>query len=84
MPRFGGFRRKSTADSLENAAASGPSFRVLDRAEVSNGKSFDGGVSLAAKTHASHRSTGSDMTMDDNIFADLKSNRYAEPMCNTF
>ncbi|KAK4459357.1 hypothetical protein QBC42DRAFT_307888 [Cladorrhinum samala] len=74
LPQFGGFRRKSTADSLENAAASGPSFRVLDRAEVSTGKSFDGGVSLAAKTHASHRSTGSDMTMDDNIFADLKSN----------
>ncbi|KAK3989205.1 hypothetical protein QBC44DRAFT_242231 [Cladorrhinum sp. PSN332] len=76
MPRFGvGFRRKSTADSLENAASPGPSFRVLDRTEVSGGKSFDGGVSLVNKTHAVHRSLGSDMAVEENMFADLKSSR---------
>ncbi|KAK4165834.1 hypothetical protein QBC43DRAFT_377865 [Cladorrhinum sp. PSN259] len=77
MPRFGAaFRRKSTADSLENAAASGPSFRVLDRTEVTGGKSFDGGVSLANKTHhAVQRSLGSDMAVEENMFADLKSSR---------
>ncbi|KAK4239448.1 hypothetical protein C8A03DRAFT_42928 [Achaetomium macrosporum] len=77
MPRFSvAFgRRKSTADNLENAAVTGPSFRVLERTDVVGSKPFDGGVRLAAMTHALHRSTGSDVTLDDNIFADLKSNR---------
>ncbi|KAK4224609.1 hypothetical protein QBC38DRAFT_14334 [Podospora fimiseda] len=80
MGRFAvGFRRKSTADSLENAAPSGPSFRVLDRTEVSGGKSFDGGVSLANKTHVVHKSLGSDLAVEENMFADLKSSRYVKP-----
>jgi hypothetical protein len=78
MPRFSvAFgRRKSTADNLENAAVTGSSFRVLERTEVVGSKPFDGGVRLAAMTHSLHKSTGSDVTVDDNIFADLKSNRY--------
>lgn len=77
MPRFPTFvKRKSTADSLENVAVTGPSFRVLERTEVSGGKSFDGGVRLTGKPHGAHRSTPSEVTVEDNIFADLKPNRY--------
>lgn len=80
MPRFSvAFtRRKSTADALDNATATGPSFRVLDRSEVVGSKAFDGGVKLATTTttHALHRPTRSDVTVEDNIFADLKPNRY--------
>ncbi|KAK4155367.1 hypothetical protein C8A00DRAFT_13605 [Chaetomidium leptoderma] len=77
MPRFSvAFgRRRSTADNSENAAVTGPSFRVLERTEVVGSKPFDGGVRLAAVTHSLHKSTGSDVTVDDNIFADVKSNR---------
>ena len=82
MPRFSvAFgRRKSTADNLENAAVTGPSFRVLERTEVVGAKPFDGGVRLTTMTHSLHKSTGSDVTVDDNIFADLKPNRYV-PAC---
>jgi hypothetical protein len=75
MPRFSvGFgRRKSTADNLNDAIAE-PSFRVLDRTEVV-GKSFDGGARLSAKTH--HMPTTSvDINVEDNIFAEMKANRY--------
>ncbi|GAB1311200.1 hypothetical protein MFIFM68171_01410 [Madurella fahalii] len=79
MPRFSvAFtRRKSTADAIDNAAATGPSFRVLDRSEVLGSKAFDGGVKLATTTttRALHRPTRSDVTAEDNIFADLKPNR---------
>ncbi|KAK5651744.1 hypothetical protein OQA88_11706 [Cercophora sp. LCS_1] len=78
MPRFSvAFgRRKSTADNLDNASpVAEPSFRVLERSEVSGGKSFDGGVRLATKPHLGHKPAGSDITVEDNIFADLKSNR---------
>ncbi|KAL1836939.1 hypothetical protein VTJ49DRAFT_4452 [Mycothermus thermophilus] len=73
MPRFSvNFgRRKSTADNLENATVA-PSFRVLERSEVVASKQFEGGVKVAA---VSHRSTGSDVSVEDNIFADLKPNR---------
>jgi hypothetical protein len=49
---------------------------VLDRSEVIGAKAFDGGAKLATTTHALHRPTASEVTIDDNIFADLKSNRY--------
>ncbi|KAK4128304.1 hypothetical protein N657DRAFT_13390 [Parathielavia appendiculata] len=75
MPKFPFGRRKSTADNLENATVTGPSFRVLERNEVVGSKPFDGGVRHAAATHAFHKTTGSDLTVEDNIFADLKSNR---------
>lgn len=77
MPRFSvGFgRRRSTADNLENAAVTGPSFRVLERTEVVGAKPFDGGVKLTTMTHSLHKPTRSDVTVDDNIFADLKPNR---------
>ncbi|KAK4105970.1 hypothetical protein N658DRAFT_414129 [Parathielavia hyrcaniae] len=75
MPKFPFGRRKSTADNLENVTVTGPSFRVLERTEVVGSKAFDSGGRHAAPTHSFHRTTGSDLTVEDNIFADLKSNR---------
>jgi len=76
MPRFSvAFgRRKSTADNLDNDVIAEPSFRVLDRSEVAPppGKSFDGGASYAAKTHAYAKHSVSDIRVEDNLFADLK------------
>lgn len=84
MPRFSvAFtRRKSAADTLDNAAVTGSSFRVLDRSEVAGAKTFDGGVKLATTTttRGLHRPTRSDATVDDNIFAGLKPNRYVFSM----
>jgi len=76
MPRFSVpfGRRKSGADNLENVAPAESSFRVLERSEVVPGKSFDGGVPVAQRPQA--KRSGSDVTVDDNIFAGLKSNRY--------
>ncbi|KAM7223537.1 hypothetical protein V8F06_001011 [Rhypophila decipiens] len=78
MPRFpvAFGRRKSTADNLENAPVE-PSFRVLERSEVAGGKSFDGGVRLAAaRTHTlPNLPNPRRPDLDDNIFADLKPNR---------
>ena len=74
MPRFpvSFGRRKSTADSFENAPIAESSFRVLERAEVAGGKSFDGGARLATKPHLMPRTTVSDVVEEDNMFADLR------------
>ncbi|TLS27618.1 hypothetical protein PpBr36_05405 [Pyricularia pennisetigena] len=78
MPRFpvSFGRRRSTADSLDHGAvAAEPSFRVLERPDASNGKSFDGGARNSAYKpgHNPKASISVDLTpMDDNIFADLK------------
>jgi hypothetical protein len=83
MPRFpvNFGKRKSTADNLENASPiTEPSFRVLDRAEVTGGKSFDGGARLGGRPLVgAPRPLISDAASmdDDNIFAGLKTNRYA-------
>ena len=81
MPRFpvAFGRRRSTVDNPENAPLAEPSFRVLERNQVAAapGKSFDGGARLAAKTqHLANPSISSQLTAEDNIFADLKTNRY--------
>jgi hypothetical protein len=83
MPRFSvGFgRRKSTAaaEELQNAqVAAGPSFRVLERTEVTPGKSFDGGARLSKATTTAiyPRNDMSQLSVEDNMFADLKTNRY--------
>lgn len=75
MPRFpvAFGRRKSTADN-DNGAIAEPSFRVLDRSEVAAGKSVDGGR-LSAKQHTFPKQNVSDITVEDNLFADLKTNR---------
>lgn len=76
MPRFAFGKRKSAAEGENDVAP--PSFRVLDRSEVVDGsnaaKSFDGGARLSAKTHVMPKTTVADVSYDDNIFADLKSN----------
>ncbi len=81
MPRFpvAFGRRRSTVDNPENAPLAEPSFRVLERNQgaAAPGKSFDGGARLAAKTqHLAKSSISSQLTAEDNIFADLKTNRY--------
>lgn len=71
-------RRKSNADTLENEAITGPSFRVLERTEVAPGKSFEAGARYAAgKPHSisSSKPIVSDLRVDDNLFADFKTNR---------
>lgn len=78
MPRFAFGKRKSTADVENDAPA--PSFRVLERSEVvdGNGKSFDGGARFAIKTQTLPKTTVSDLSYEDNIFANYKpaANRY--------
>ncbi|KAI2781723.1 hypothetical protein F4815DRAFT_72335 [Daldinia loculata] len=73
MPRFPvTFRRKSTAAEDPNGPVAEHSFRVLERAEVSSGKSFDGGVRLARMTGSAPRPN---VAAEDNLFAGLKNNR---------
>lgn len=79
MPRFAFGKRKSAAEGDNDVAA--PSFRVLDRSELTEnnvGKSFDGGARLSAKTQILPTTTVSDVSYEDNIFADFKpnTNRY--------
>ncbi|KAG6276475.1 hypothetical protein E4U48_001604 [Claviceps purpurea] len=88
MPRFSvAFtKRKSASEGLDNVplpSTDGPSFRVIDRAELANGRSFDGGArrnraskSFSAKTNMV------DLGAEDNMFADLKVNR-ASDISNT-
>ncbi|KAI1806445.1 hypothetical protein F4811DRAFT_149223 [Daldinia bambusicola] len=79
MPRFPvTFRRKSTAAEDPNGPVAEHSFRVLERPEVGNGKSFDGGVRLARMTGSAPRSNVPDLAAEDNLFAGLKNNRYVQ------
>lgn len=76
MPRFPvNFRRKSTAQDDSNGPVAEPSFRVLDRGEPANVKSFDGGARMARAAHRPKTST-SEVVMEDNLFAGLNHNRY--------
>ncbi|KAI1143366.1 hypothetical protein F5Y05DRAFT_150488 [Hypoxylon sp. FL0543] len=77
MPRFPvTFRRKSTAAEDPNGPIAEHSFRVLERSEVSSGKSFDGGARLARMAAAAApKPTGPDLAAEDNLFAGLKNNR---------
>ncbi|KAK8055380.1 hypothetical protein PG993_000607 [Apiospora rasikravindrae] len=75
MPRFPvNFRRKSQVTEDHDAPVES-SFRVLERTEVGPGKSFDGGARLMKATGAVPKTTLSEITADDNIFANMKSNR---------
>jgi hypothetical protein len=85
MPRFpvAFGKRRSTANqlNLEDVPVTGSSFRVLERTEVTNGKSFDGGARLAA-ARAQHmpQTSVSAISLEDNLFAGLSvntNNRYA-------
>lgn len=92
MPRFSvAFgRRRSTVNSdefLQNGpVATGDqqqqqsSFRVLERTEVGGNKSFDGGLRLLqATTTAIPPKQHYDLSLEDNMFADSKNNRYVHP-----
>ena len=80
MPRFSVpfGRRKSGADNFDNVAPTESSFRVLERTEVVTGKSFEGGAPMPQRPHGGSKRSGSDVTVEDNIFAGLKSNRYVQ------
>ena len=73
MPRFPvNFRRKSQVTEDHDAPVES-SFRVLERTEVGVGKSFDGGARLMKATGGVPKTTLSEITTDDNIFAHMKS-----------
>lgn len=74
MPKFAFGKRKSTAEGDNDAAP--PSFRVLDRSEVNDGvaKPFDGGARLSTKLQGAPRTAVSDLSYEDNLFADFKPN----------
>lgn len=76
MGRFAFGKRRSAAESENDIAA--PSFRVLERTDVSDGANFDGGARLSKKTHAMPQTSLSEISLEDNIFAELKpnTNRY--------
>lgn len=85
MPKLpkGFGRRKSTANALEeleNAPqVAAPSFRVFERPREGN-KSFDGGMNFARSqtAPAPPRKNTPTMAREDNMFEDLKTNRYVE------
>ncbi|KAI3319995.1 hypothetical protein HD806DRAFT_243139 [Xylariaceae sp. AK1471] len=77
MPIFPvNFRRKSTAAEDQNGPVAEPSFRVLERPNSSNVKTFDGGVRLSRMAAGGASKTNlHDLAMEDNLFAGLNSNR---------
>jgi hypothetical protein len=81
MPRFSislGRRKLSvTEDDIQHDQITEPSFRVLERTEVVSNKSFDGGARMmrAAQTFPQQVRV-QEVVLEDNMFADLKTNRY--------
>lgn len=84
MPRFSvAFtKRKSASEGLDNVplpSSDVPSFRVIDRAELANGRSFDGGARMQrASKSFPVKPNLLDLGAEENMFADLKVNRYVE------
>lgn len=74
MPRFAFGKRRSTFEGDNEVPP--PSFRVLDRSEVNDGlgKMFDGGARLHTKQQGLPRSAVTDLTYEDDLFADFKPN----------
>lgn len=76
MPRFPvNFRRKSTVTDDQNGPVE-PSFRVLERNDMTAGRSFDGGARMVKAAVGTPRTTLQEIAMDDNLFVDTKNNRY--------
>ncbi|KAI8954790.1 hypothetical protein F4801DRAFT_449994 [Xylaria longipes] len=76
MPRFPvNFRRKSTAAEDQNGPVAEPSFRVLERPNSGNVKTFDGGVRLSRTAGGAAKTNIHDLAMEDNLFAGLNSSR---------
>jgi hypothetical protein len=72
-------RRRSTANALEeiqNSPLVQPSFRVFERPDGAS-KSFDGGVKLGKY---SPKPAGYQRHNEDNMFEDLKFNRYVKEL----
>ncbi|KAK5987366.1 hypothetical protein PT974_11493 [Cladobotryum mycophilum] len=86
MPRFSvAFaKRRSNTDETENVDVTPPvqpSFRVLERNDFVPGKSFDGGARMARATTALLPKP--DFHVEDNMFADLKTNNRGSGLSNT-
>ena len=81
MPRFSvAFsRRKSAADEFEHVPITTPaqhSFRVIERKDVANSRTFDGGARMArASANVTPKPNYLDLNAEENMFADLKTNR---------
>ncbi|KJZ76541.1 hypothetical protein HIM_03877 [Hirsutella minnesotensis 3608] len=80
MPRFSvAFsKRKSAADDFSQSLQSPEqsSFRVIERHDVANGKSFDGGARLTrASGNLTPKPHLTELHAEENMFADLKANR---------
>lgn len=82
MPRFSNaFNwRKSTADEhhIGETSPEQSSFRVLERNQPFDGKSFDGGARMNRPGSSLHKPTNSELEPDDNMFAGLNTNRYVD------
>ncbi|KAI6785995.1 uncharacterized protein J7T54_006334 [Emericellopsis cladophorae] len=69
------FRRKSATNSEDlqlHSSTAEPSFRVLERGQPQEGRTFDGGVRMArASAHMAHKVTNSESEVEDNMFAGL-------------
>ena len=86
MPRFSvAFsKRKPAAEDLEHAPITPPeqpSFRVIERKDVANGRSFDGGAAMAARASAANATPKPaaaaflDLNGEENMFVHVKANR---------
>ncbi|EFW98797.1 hypothetical protein CMQ_4649 [Grosmannia clavigera kw1407] len=81
MPRFPSAfsRRKSSVDNVDRAATAGPSFRVLDRSEVTGSPKSPNSDHLTVRRPVKSRTIPSSLAEatleEDNIFSDLKTNR---------
>lgn len=81
MPRFSvAFsKRKPAAEEFEHVPITPPeqqSFRVMERKDVANGRSFDGGARMArASAATTPKPAFLDLNAEENMFADLKANR---------
>lgn len=73
------FRRKSSTSPDEfqiQPPNNEQSFRVLERGQPQNGRTFDGGARMArASAHLTHKPTFSDTEVEDNMFAGLNTYR---------
>jgi hypothetical protein len=84
MPRFPvNFRRKSTAADDQNGPVAEPSFRVLERPNSSNVKTFDGGSRISRAMGGASKPSMHDLSMEDNLFAGLNSSRGSGSSNNT-
>ena len=75
--------KRAAAKNDKSPLPSEPSFRVLERSEAAAATNFDG-VLLPKALHLASQPAKSHVDIEDNIFADLKSNRLVQPCILSF